>query len=129
MGPRLVDWEARLDAVICDDRPFEWGASDCCKFAARCVGAIVGKDPSERWQYADEFGAGRILRQYGGVEGIATFVFGPEKDPLRAGRGDVVLVEAPRRMLGVCLGHIVAVQAEHGVEFVPLSGVLKAWSI
>lgn len=129
MGPRLDGWERRLDAVIIEDRPFEWGKSDCCKFAARCVNAIVGTDPSERWQYADEFGAGRILRQYGGVEGIATFVFGEPKDAMSANRGDVVMVEAPKRMLGVCIGHLVAVQGGHGVEFVVLSSALKAWSI
>jgi hypothetical protein len=129
MGPRLDGWERRLDAVIIEDRPFEWGKSDCCKFAARCIKAMVGKDPSERWQYADEYGAGRVLRKYGGVDGVATFLFGPSKEPLTSNRGDLVMVEAPQRMLGICIGHLVAIQGSHGVEFVPLSSALKAWSI
>jgi hypothetical protein len=129
MGPRLMNWEERLDAVLRDPRSFEWGVSDCCKFAARCVAAIRGRDPSERWSYVDEFGASRILRQYGGIEGIATFILGPSTPPQTAGRGDIVLVDAPRRMLGVCIGHLVAVQGEQGIEYIPRSAALMAWRV
>lgn len=124
-----MGWERRLDAVLRDAGPFAWGVSDCCRFAGRCVAAIRGHDPSERWQYSDAAGARRLLREHGGILGLATLALGQPKRGLLAGRGDVVLVRAPRRMLGVCLGHVVAVQGRAGVEYAPLSAALVAWSV
>jgi hypothetical protein len=96
---------------------------------ARCVEAITGKDPSAPYRYADAFGAGRILRRYGGIEGVANRCFGVPKPARCAARGDVVMVDAPQRMLGICVGHLIAVQGAQGVEYAPLSSGILAWSI
>jgi len=129
MGPRLSDWRSRLDAVLRDPQPFAWGASDCCLFAARCVAAMTGVDFGAHYQYRDEFHAGKIMRAYGGIDGIATKHLGPAKGALFALPGDVVMVESPRRMLGVCIGHRIAVQGKEGIEYLPLSAALMAWSV
>jgi len=129
MGSRVNGWEQRLDAVLADSRPFVWRESDCCTFVARCVDAITGSDPSAPYRYVDAFGAGRILRRYGGIEGVANKCFGTSKPALCAARGDVVMVDAPQRMLGICAGHLIAVQGAQGVEYMPLSAGLMAWGI
>jgi len=129
MGSRVSGWEQRLDAALADSRPFAWGESDCCTFAARCIEAVTGSNPASGMHYVDPFGAGRIIRRYGGIEGIARHLFGASKPVLCATRGDVVMLDAPRRMLGICAGHLIAVQAERGVEYVPLSAGVMAWSI
>lgn len=129
MGQRLADWRQRLDAVLRDSRAFAWGDSDCCTFAARCVCAMTGANYAASYHRHDEFHAGRIVRSYGGVDGIATKHLGPSKGALFALPGDVVLVEAPRQMLGICVVHRVAVQGGAGVEYVPLSAALAAWSV
>lgn len=129
MGPRLSDWRSRLDAVLRDPRPFAWGASDCCLFAARCVEAMTGVDLAAPYAYGDAREAAVLLEQHGGVEGIATASLGAPKGALFAFPGDIVLVEAPRPMLGVCVGHRVAVQGSVGIEYVPLSSARKAWGV
>ena len=129
MGTRVADWRQRLDAVLRDPRPFAWGQSDCCMFAARCVQAMTGVNLAADYLYSTELEAARILRAAGGVEGIATKALGEPKGGLFALPGDVVMVEAPRRMLGVCIGHHVAVQGGEGIEYVPLSGAMTAWTV
>lgn len=129
MGSRVIGWEQRLDAALADSRPFAWRESDCCTFAARCIEAVTGGNPAASMQYVDWFGAGRILRRYGGVEGVATKLFGPSKPALCAGRGDLVMLDKPHRMLGICAGHLIAVQGAQGVEYCPLSSGIMAWSI
>lgn len=129
MGSRVIGWERRLDDAIRATPAFAWGSADCCMFAARVVHAITGKDFGERFRYVDQWGAGRILRRYGGVEGIATRFLGAPKPAALATRGDVVLVRSPKSMLAICAGHVIAAQGEDGVVFLPLSAALKAWSV
>jgi hypothetical protein len=129
MGPRLKNWERRLDEAIQATGPFTWGSADCCMFAARVVHAITGHSYAAQFRYQDAFGAGRILRRYGGVEGIATRFLGPAKEAGMASRGDVVLVRAPKAMLAICAGHVIAAQGNDGVLFLPLSAAVKAWSV
>lgn len=129
MGPRVTDWELRLDDAIRVTGPFAWGSADCCMFAARVVKAITGAEFAERFHYRDQFGARKILSRYGGVEGIATRFLGLPKEAALARRGDVVLVQTPKSMLAICAGHVIAAQGKAGVEWLPLSAALKAWTV
>lgn len=129
MGPRVKDWESRLEEAIKATGPFAWGSADCCTFAARVVREITGREFRERFHYRDQFGARKILSRYGGVEGIATRFLGAPKEAGLAQRGDVVLVQSPKSMLGICAGHMIAAQGRNGVEWLPLSAALKAWSV
>jgi len=129
VGTRLEGWESRLTAIIEDARPFSYGDADCCLFASRCVLAMTGVDHAARFRYADAWGATRILRAHGGLEGLATMLLGPSKPPRQAARGDVVLIEAPLRTLGICLGHVVAAQGLDGVVYRPLADATKAWGV
>lgn len=129
MGPRLIDWELRLQAEVAADSPFTWGSADCCMFAARCVKAMTGIDYARAFSYRDAFGAKRSLGRYGGVEGIATHALGEPKSGLMAQRGDVVLVQSPLNSLGICLGHVIAAQGRDGVVMLPITAAIKAWTV
>lgn len=134
---RRHDWPERLSECIsaARHRRFEWGAHDCCLFAADAVRDMTGVDPASdyRGRYADKAGAFRILEEVagGGVESAAFRAFGDPLDgPLFAQRGDVVLIETERGdALGVCVGAHVAFAGENGVAFVPLEQAVKAWRV
>lgn len=118
MGPRLIGWESRLNAIIDDhrDKPFSWRRNNCGQFAARCVEAITGVDHLARWN-------GRLSDR---PEDIATWALGDPIDPRRAKRGDVVLL---RGALGVCLGSHATAPGERGLEFARMTEVDRAWGV
>lgn len=90
---------------------------------------MTGRDVGAEYRYRSGVGAGRLMRKNGGVSGLATKHFGQPKPALCARHGDVVLVEQPKPMLGICIGHRIAIQGRNGVEYVGLSSSLAAWSI
>lgn len=131
---RLPDWPARLVDFIeaRRERAFSWGDSDCCLYVCDAVEAITGTDPAARWRglYSSEKGARRLMRDNGGVLGLATLAFGPPVMPALAGRGDIVLIDTPAGdALALCVGNLIAAQGENGIEFHPLSTSKAAWKI
>lgn len=137
MGPlmeRLEDWPARLVEFIeaRRERAFCWAESDCCLFVCDAIEAMTGADPGARWRglYASERGARRVLRDNGGVAGIATLVLGAAVPPALAGRGDVVLIDTPQgEALALSLGAAVAAQGHAGIEFLSMARAKQAWKI
>lgn len=109
-APRLPDWSMRLQRVVQARlrEPFAWGGNDCCLFAADCVLACTGRDPAAgmRGAYRSERQALRLLRRFGGVEGLAQAHLAGEILPAMAQRGDVGLLEREdgRCVLVVCNG-------------------------
>lgn len=103
---RHADWEARLAAYLepLRARPFEWGAHDCCTFAAGAVEAMTGTDPMPefRGKYSTALGSDRALRRLGAGSLAATLdgKFEAVPAPL-AQRGDIVMTGG---LLGICLG-------------------------
>ncbi|NSX15974.1 hypothetical protein HTY52_17970 [Cupriavidus taiwanensis] len=129
---RLEDWTARLAEFIETrrERVFSWGDSDCCLFVCDAIEAMTGTDPGARWRglYASEKGARRVLRDNGGVAGIATLVLGLPVPPALTGRGDVVLIDTPHgEALALCLGGLIAGQGPDGIEFYPMTAAKAAW--
>jgi hypothetical protein len=130
MGPRLIDWEFRLDRELRNSGAFAWGNNDCCMFAARVVRAMTGQDFASSWKgYGTAREAVALVDQAGGVDAIVTRVLGSPKAAEKACRGDVVMVNLPRPTLGICVGHVIAVQGADGVQFVPLSAAQMAWTV
>lgn len=140
---RFADWPEKLAEFIEARRnmPFTFGTNDCCTFAAAAVKALTGVD--YRHQLIETFGAygtlaeaARRKEQTGGLEALATSIL---RDPIPvafAGRGDIVLADAPDavgdvdlRHLGVCLGTHVAAPGLKGLVFVPMSLAVKAWGV
>lgn len=134
---RFEDWPARLENALADmrARPFQWGVTDCCLFAADCVMAITGRDLAEpyRGRYKTKRGAFSALKRVsgGGVQAAATLALGePLKTALLAQRGDVVLVESGEGpALGICVGVKCAYLGRAGLGFIPLSAVQMAWRV
>lgn len=129
---RLPDWPTRLAEFVeaRRERAFSWGSADCCLFVCDGIEAITGSDPAVRWRglYSSEKGARRILRDNGGVVGLANLVFGTAVAAAVAGRGDVVLIDTPAgEALALCVGGLIAAQAEEGIEFHPIGAAKAAW--
>lgn len=131
---RLEDWPSRLASFVESrrERDFSWADNDCCRFVCDAVEAITGVDPGQRWRglYSSEKSARRVLRDNGGVVGIATLVLGPAVPAALAQRGDVVLVDTPQgEALAVHLGNTVAAQGLHGIEFMSSGAAKAAWKV
>ncbi|URF05493.1 DUF6950 family protein [Cupriavidus campinensis] len=131
---RLTDWPTRLADFIeaRRARAFSWGDSDCCLFVCDGIEAMTGTDPGERWRglYQSEKGARRVLRDNGGVAGLASLILGSPRPPALAGRGDVVLIDTPGgEALALCVGANIVAQGVAGLEFHPISAAKAAWKI
>jgi hypothetical protein len=135
---RRQDWPEifaeQLDARA--QAPFVWGTNDCCTLACDMVLALAGVDPMAEFRggYSDEAGAEVILSSGGGLAVLADRVLLTAGlgacHPRFAQRGDVALVEhGNTRALGVIVGDSVAVPGPDGLSFLPLSFVLRAWSV
>ena len=102
---KRIDWQQRLLAEFkaASERPFVWGQSDCCLFAADCVVAQSGIDPaaSYRGSYDSAIGARKaLLRQHGDIESAFAASL-QEVAPAMVQRGDVVTFDGP---MGVTAG-------------------------
>jgi hypothetical protein len=131
---RLSDWPERLADFIeaRRERGFSWGETDCCLFVCDGIEATTGTDLGARWRglYQSEKGARRVLRDNGGVSGLATALLGPPVPPALAGRGDVVLIDTPGgEALALCIGTSIAAQGLSGIEFHPTSAAKAVWKI
>ncbi|WP_137923956.1 hypothetical protein [Cupriavidus sp. 2SB] len=71
-----------------------------------------------------------MLRDNGGVVGIAALVLGPPVPPATAGRGDVVLIDTPAgEALALCVGAAIAAQAVGGIEYMEMAVAKAAWKV
>lgn len=72
---RVSNWAKKLAEYIKENesKAFEWGAFDCCMFAAECCKIVSGIDPasSYRGKYKTEMGAKRVIKNgHGSLESI-----------------------------------------------------------
>jgi len=131
---RMSDWPERLAAFVeaRRERAFSWGESDCCLFVCDGIEAMTSTDPGGRWRglYQTEKGARRVLRDNGGVSGLATLILGPPIPAALAGRGDVMLIDTPTgEALALNIGAAIAAQGELGIEFHPVGVAKAAWKV
>jgi len=129
---RHDNWETRLVAYLAQsrDRAFRWGTFDCCIFCAGAIRAITGKDYLSDFQYQDKKGATRYLRDYGGIENIASKFLGEPKKITQAKRGDIVSMTLnDRTALGVCVGSFCAFTVKKGLTYYPLMQCESCWGV
>lgn len=136
--PRLPDWEARLDALICERRlePFRWGAHDCALWGADVVLALTGRDFGApfRGRYTDAEGAALALRQYGAGTIVRTFNRHLRRTvPSLARRGDLVKARtsaaAPMGAIGVVFGSDALFVGDLGLVRLPRAQWALAWKV
>ena len=133
---RKKDWSEKLVNYLLDnlDTPFEWGTFDCCLFAANAVREMTGKDFAApfRDKCTTEKGAAKALIKYGqgDIKSTLNAIFGPLKPRLKAGRGDLVLVETDTGdALGVVASGKIWVATFDGLATIPLERALGCWSV
>lgn len=128
---KLQDWSIRFDALIRArlTMPFEWGANDCCTFAADCVQAMTGSDCAASLRgHSTAKQSYRALKTHGGVIGIATAALGQPMPAAFAQVGDVVLSKAGKRdMLAICNGTTALAPSASGLVSVALGDL--CWRI
>jgi hypothetical protein len=127
---RFQNWEKLLNDYLSQVGPFEWGANDCCLFAANGVFAITGEDYAKPYRgYKTAKGALGKLKDIG-VDGVATKALGEPKPPTLAKRGDVVSFESGNGLaLGLCIGAKIAAVGQDGLIMLPMNQAIQAWSV
>jgi hypothetical protein len=147
------DWPEKMNEYIerIATMPFAWGTLDCCMFAADCVLAMTDEDFAAdfRGQYTDAPSAYVALQRFAGggipeTMAILADRFGWEPvEPLRAQRGDIVLIPPhlchgdPRfgGALGICVGPLSIFMAEIGARAISTipspgqDGIEKVWRV
>ncbi len=133
---RLSGWRARLARYLAaeQDRPIEWGASDCALFAAGGIEAVTGVDLATDWRgsYAAAEDAARVLRSLGcrTVADLADLYLPRHDRQAQARPGDVVLIdEGALGSLGISVGPAVRVRGTESIGTLPLSVVAAAWRV
>lgn len=132
---RAPRWEHRLAEVLAahERRPFAWWRNDCVRFAARCIEAVRGACPLNGITWPeDAAGAGAVLAAHGGLTAYWSRVLGEPKPPLRAFRGDLVLVRQEGRTACAIVtldGWHVASPGPDGLVRLPLDAAHRAWSV
>jgi hypothetical protein len=127
---RFQNWEKLLNDYLSQIGPFEWGANDCCLFAANGVFAMTGEDYAKPYRgYKTAKGALGKLKDIG-VDGVATKALGEPKPPTLAKRGDVVSFESGDGLaLGLCIGAKIAAVGQDGLIMLPMNQAIQAWSV
>lgn len=130
---RLPDWQLRLAELMHSrlQAPFEWGANDCCLFAADAVLACTGHDPAAdlRGTYATAVQASSVLHRAGGVAGVAINRAGPVVPVALAQPGDVGLltIGTPHPALAVYGGTAWHAPGAEGLQTHPAQHITRAW--
>lgn len=122
---------ARVMATCMDvmDRPWQWGAADCCTAACDVFLRLYGVDPMLplRGRYSTRMGALRIIGRMGGMMAMADDL------AARAGlvesdgsEGDIgVICFDGQLALGICTGAIWQGKSERGMA--PVRQFARAW--
>lgn len=135
--PHIPHWRIYLDALVCArlHSPFAWGSNDCALFAADAVMATTGIDlAADMRGYSTAREALRLMRQRGGLWGIATMTLGQPLSPTYACTGDVALVASSaaskREALAVCVSADKAVvPGPEGLHAVPMDYARCVWRV
>lgn len=136
MSARLPDWWERLQTTVrnYEGAPWVWGETDCAMFAAACVFAVRGVDPSKTWRGIYDTRLGSVSRlMHRGHRTLAaaahaelTKLGAIEIDPHAAQCGDI----------GVTIDDILAVRLPRGFiarretgDYGVARYIQKAWAI
>lgn len=130
------------------EAPFEWGANDCCTFAADAILANTGVDIASefRGKYTTQLGALRTIQEVTGGTTVAdAAAYCAEKHglvehtyPLMAKRGDLVVINNGGNLIAGVVHlngrHVISV-SEDGLVRLPLAdltgkpNVVRSWSV
>ncbi|MGD0586693.1 MAG: hypothetical protein ABSA86_13140 [Oryzomonas sp.] len=132
---RYQDWPQRLHKRIMavHATPFEWGKHDCCLFASDTVLELTGTDHAAdlRGTYSSALEAAKVLKERGGVRGIAGAALGAEIPATLAQRGDIVLIQTEDHgdTLAVCIGMQCVAPGLDKLLYLPMTAAVTAWRV
>jgi hypothetical protein len=142
---RHEDWDtAHFHQFLMDNanKKFAWGSVDCCLYAASAIQAFTGVDLADdfRGKYTTELGAFRTIKKVTGGSTVAdAAAYSANKygltgyqHPWCARRGDLVLINNGGNVIAGVVhlnGRFVVSVSEAGPVTLPLTSVVKAWSI
>lgn len=134
MGLRKDGWETRLAELIESKRdvPFCWKTNNCLGFVAQAEVAVQGfsEFPEVLEPLENKFAALRLIRKNGKTLDEWIDKKYQRISILSAQRGDICMMEtAEGAAVGVCLGHNAAFVGKDGLEFLPISLLIKAWRV
>ena len=111
--------------------PFEYGLTDCCRFAGECTEAMTGKNIAARFGYSNEQEANDLIASYGSLEKLMDDELGDEvSGEYEPKDGDVALCKttAGFELVGVVYRGVLIVLTKTGVMDWPLSRAYKVWA-
>jgi hypothetical protein len=128
---RRPDWQQRLSAAIVASRgrSLEYGAHDCCLFAADCILAVTGRDVAAAWRggYATA-AAGLRLAGVRSLAELADRILEPIA-PVFARRGDVAVADMGDGVgLALCVVDHAMLCGACGTT-APRSAAVRAWRV
>jgi hypothetical protein len=142
MLSRKPNWQTELHSFLQSRRSaeFRYGSFDCCLFACDAILAMTHVDIAApfRGQYGSRSEAYRAIEAYAGrasVEAVTERVISengmPEVTPLKARRGDLVLLRRPKDFSLAIVGLDGAILAAgaRGFERVPSCFAVRAWRV
>jgi hypothetical protein len=111
------------------DRPWEWGAADCCTAACDVFLRLYGVDPMAplRGRYSTRLGAMRLIAREGGMLAMAEGLAARAGLVASDGRaGDIGVVAFGGQLaLGICTGPVWQGKSERGMA--PVHQFVRAW--
>lgn len=132
MSGRRADWQGALEQWFeaCRERPFAWGAHDCCTFAMGAVRAVTGAEllPEWRGRYASRAQAQRLIADGGGLAALVEARIGERVRVQLAQPGDVGLFRE-RRGAALCVegGGQWFAPGREGLRVIEPAAVRMAW--
>lgn len=100
-----MTWQDALAHTIeaFNEKPITWGLHDCCQFVQLYATTALGHSVANgSFAYSSEFGAERLIVEYGGLVALFEAVFGEQSEYLEP--GGIVLVDIGEDVEHLCAG-------------------------
>lgn len=109
---------------------FAWGDNDCCSFAVQWAQIATGKEFELPAYKHTAKSAAAALKKAGGIEQLASDLFGEKINPNFAQRGDIVLIDYDdRQSLAVMSIQGIVGPGKQGLVVLPADNALAAWRL
>ena len=111
-------------------RSFEYGKSDCCKFAAHVLTEITGRDYIARFQYHNMDEAAALIQQHGSLSGLVSHALGVKPDSNYIDGDPVMLrLRTVGDAMGIKLGEYAVCLTSKGLTRIHHRHIIKGWSV
>ena len=130
---RIEGWENRLEELVQSKRnkPFDWADNNCMGFVAQAQKTITGKTdfPEVLDNLKSKNNALKLVLKNGSLTDWVNKHL--EQIPITmARRGDIVDIETCEGpAMGLCIGPKAVFLGQNGLEYIPLTFLIRAWRV